>query len=114
MEATVAALQRSTKISNRTTRLRKFWFAMASGAVILVFLQHSHYTLASWKMESSTPTSSISDAGDTRSTTDSQALMCFRIGANWPQSDKQVDASPSNGFPETVVSFNSERSSKAH
>ena len=84
------------------------------GAVILVFLQHSHYTLASWKMESSTPTSSISDAGDTRSTTDGQALMCFRIGANWPQSDKQVDAAPSNGFPETVVSFNSERSSKAH
>ena len=76
MEATVAASKRFTKISNRTTRLRKFWCAIGSGAVVLVFLQHSHYTLAKWKMENS-----MNATGDTRSTTDRQALMWFRIGA---------------------------------
>ena len=76
MKAVVTASQRSIKIANRTTRLRKFWFAMASGVMVVILLQLSLYGLGKRKMESSTRTSSISDTLEGRSTADSQAMMC--------------------------------------
>ena len=73
METAVTPSHSAIKTAKRTKRLMKFWFVMASGGMVVVFLQQGVHPREEWKMDRSTAISSISDTGVTRYTADSQA-----------------------------------------